>query len=279
MNTRTMKTKRLIESAALLAIATVLSELALVKLPYGGSVTLASMLPVLLIAYRYGTPWGLACGFCYGVVQQLVGLSTLSFFTTWQSVVAIILLDYLVAFGVIGVGGLFRRLRGIRQATALALGALTVCVLRYICHVVSGATVWAGLSIPTEAALIYSFAYNATYMLPEAVVTVLLAAYVGRVIDFTAHTLRRMPREENAVQSAGLFTLLAGLSLIGGIIFDVVKLAAHLQNAETGAFDMAGLAAVPFAVLWLPIIIVSGVTFAVAAVLLFFGYRLQRRAK
>lgn len=274
MNTRTAKTKRLIESAVMLAIATVLSELALVKLPYGGSVTLASMLPVLLIAYRYGTPWGLACGFCYGIVQQLVGLSTLSYFTTWQSIVAIILLDYLVAFALIGVGGLFRR-TGLSQSTALAVGALAACVLRYACHVISGATVWAGLSIPTEAALVYSFAYNATYMLPETLVTVLVAAYIGRVIDFSAPELRRMTRGEETPRG-GLLAL-ASVLLVGTAVFDVVSIAAHLQNAKTGEFDFAGLVAAPFGEVWLPVIIVSAVALLAAVPLLVTAYRMRQK--
>ncbi|MBQ3063177.1 MAG: energy-coupled thiamine transporter ThiT [Clostridia bacterium] len=278
MNTRTTKTRRLVESAILLAIATVLSELALVKLPYGGSVTLASMLPVLLIAYRHGTPWGLACGLCYGVLQQLLGLSTLSYFTTWQSIVAIVLLDYLIAFAVIGLGGIFRH-RVVRQPAALSLGALLVCILRYICHVISGATVWAGLSIPTEAALLYSLAYNATYMLPETIVTVLLAVYLGSVLDFTGSTLRRrVPQGRTAPQNQGFLTALAGFSVLGATVFDVAMIAARLQNGETGEFDWAGLAGAPFTSLWLPVIIVSGAALVLAAMLFLVGRRIQKKS-
>lgn len=63
------------------------------------------------------------------------------------------------------------------------MGAVLCGVLRYICHVISGCTVWAGLSIPTQAALLYSLAYNATYMVPETLVTVLGAWYLSRVLD------------------------------------------------------------------------------------------------
>ena len=92
------RNRKLVESALLVAIATVLSMVKLVELPYGGSITLASMLPIVLIAYRSGILWGLGSGFVYGVIQQLLGLKNLSYFTTWQSILAIILLDYLVAF-------------------------------------------------------------------------------------------------------------------------------------------------------------------------------------
>ena len=157
------RTKKMTECAIMVAFATVLSIVPLAQLPYGGSITIASMLPIVLISYRRGLLWGTGAGLLFGVIQQLLGLSNLSYFTTWQSIVAIVLLDYLLAFGVAGLGGAFRRLR-IGQREALLLGAVLVSVLRYLCHVVSGATVWAGLSIPTEAALAYSLVYNATYI-------------------------------------------------------------------------------------------------------------------
>ena len=147
----TVRTKKLVECALLVAVGTVLSLFSVVQMPYGGSVTLASMLPVILIAYRHGLGWGLGSGAVYAVVQQLLGLKNLSYFTTWQSIVAVILLDYMIAFVVTGLGGVFRRVVK-QQNLALVYGSILVGVLRYVCHVISGATVWAGLSIPREYA-------------------------------------------------------------------------------------------------------------------------------
>ena len=67
---------------------------------------LASMLPIIIIAYRHGTGTGLMAGLVYGIIQQLLGLNTLSYVTTWQSILAVILLDYIVAFLVLGLGGI-----------------------------------------------------------------------------------------------------------------------------------------------------------------------------
>ena len=78
------RTRALVECAVLLAIATVLSLVKLVDLPYGGSVTVASMLPVVIISYRHGLGYGLLSGAVFGVIQQLLGLNTLSWVTTWQ---------------------------------------------------------------------------------------------------------------------------------------------------------------------------------------------------
>ena len=106
MNT---KTRALVESAVMVALAFILSMIKVIDLPYGGSVTVASMLPIVIISYRWGLKTGLLSAFVYAVTQQLMGLNNLSYVTTWQSVVAIIMLDYIVAFIVCGLGGIFRK--------------------------------------------------------------------------------------------------------------------------------------------------------------------------
>lgn len=195
--------RALVESAVMVALATVLSRIEIVDLPYGGSVTIASMLPIAIIAYRHGLGWGLGAGLVHGVIQQLFGLNNLQWVSGWQSVLAVILLDYIVAFAVVGLAGVFRKAVK-NQATALTLGCVLVCVLRYICHVISGATVWAGLSIPTQAALGYSFIYNATYMLPETIILVVAALYVGSTVDFRAETPTRCAEKRKLETPFGL---------------------------------------------------------------------------
>ena len=260
-------TKRLVESALMVAVATALSLFTVAQLPYGGSVTVASMLPIILIAYRHGIGWGLGAGAAYAVLQQLLGLSNLSYFTTWQSIVAIILLDYLLAFTVAGLGGVFRRVIK-RQSMALVCGALLASVLRYACHVISGATVWAGLSIPTEAALLYSCGYNATYMLPETIVLLLAAWYLGSVLDFRREQPVRMVSDAGEKASSGW---MAVIMAVGAIVVaaDTVLIFHNLQNGETGEFDFSGLAAESFAdSCWLPVLVVTAVGVLVIAGLL-----------
>ena len=267
MTKQTNRTRTLVEAALLVALATALSLFKLVDLPYGGSVTLASMLPVVLLSYRRGVAWGVAGGAVFALLQQLLGLNNLTYFTTWQSVVAVMLLDYFAAFTLIGIGGIFRRAVK-NQSAAIALGALTVCVLRYTCHVVAGATVWAGLSIPDSAALLYSIGYNATYMLPETVVTVALGAYLGSVIDFTRERPVRIQKEQTSAKT-GRLSVLAGLVAAAAAVVDAVLVLANVQNPETGAFDITQLAAEPFMdSVWLPVTVISVVCALLAAVLL-----------
>ena len=81
----------LTESAAMIAFATVLSIVKIVDMPYGGSVTACSMLPLLIIAYRYGTKWGLLTSFTYGVIQMFLGMDNLTYATSFWAAGAYIL--------------------------------------------------------------------------------------------------------------------------------------------------------------------------------------------
>lgn len=253
-------TKRLAEAALLIAMGTVLSVFKLIDLPYGGSVTVGSMLPVLIIAYRYGTGFGMASSLAFGIIQQLLGLKTLSYVTTWQSILAVILLDYIVAFMVIGLGGLFRKLSS--ERLALVLGALLACILRFACHFTSGITVWKGISIPMKAAVIYSLGYNATYMIPETVIFVALAWYIGSVLDFRGDTVTTFQTVTG--KSLPVLKWIGGLLLAVAVIIDVRFVFSNLQNGETGDFDITGLSRTD----WKMVIIISAVA-VVAALTLF----------
>ena len=263
MSTSLSRTRALVECSLMIAIASVLSMVKLVDLPYGGSVTVASMLPIIIIAYRHGLAWGLSSSLAYGVIQQLLGLNTLSYVTTWQSVLAVILLDYIIAFGVIGLAGVFRKMKS--QSAALVYGSILVGVLRYICHVISGATVWAGLSIPSQAALLYSFAYNATYMIPETIVLVIAAYYLGTAIDLRRDQPTRLIRTESPKKL--LVKLGSGLLVSGMLIYDVAAVFSKLQDGETGDFFIQGLADVN----WIRVIVISAVCLIGVCALVFYG--------
>ena len=273
----TIRTKKMVECALLVAIGTVLSLFSVVNMPYGGSITVASMLPVVLISYRHGLGWGLGSGFVYAIVQQLLGLNNLTYFTTWQSVVAVIFLDYIIAFVAVGLGGVFRRTVR-QQSLSLVCGSVLVCLIRYLCHVVSGATVWAGLSIPTEAALLYSFGYNATYMIPETVVLVLAAYYIGSVLDFRRERPTRLAAVNSGCRAADLLAAVSGLLTVGALATDVALIFSHLQN-DDGEFDITGLSVSEFAgSFWMGIVIVSVVAVVAVAALIVARHILLKKA-
>ena len=233
------KMLRLVETGLLLAVAGVLSMVKVLDLPYGGSITAFSALPILLIGYRYGTGWGLFAGFGYALIQLFLGMSTLSYATSAGAAVAILMLDYLLAFTVLGLGGIFRN-KVANQGPALVLGAVFTGILRYTLHVIAGCTVWAGLSIPTQAALVYSLAYNATYMVPEIIVTALGAHYLSRAVDLREQTPTRAKTITGNKAAAALSMARAACLLTGGVWF-VVELFRPLQDPETGNLVLTNL--------------------------------------
>lgn len=270
---KTTKARILTESAIMIALATVLSILKIAEMPYGGSVTMASALPVAIIAYRHGVRTGLFAGLVHATLQLVLDLSMLSYATTWQSAVAIIMLDYIIAFTVIGFAGIFRKSTS-NQALALTAGVLLISVLRYICHVISGATVWAGISIPTAAALAYSFIYNATYMLPETIVLTVATLYIGSLIDFRMPYPKRIAMKKESVNIPWAKPA-AGLLVCGAVIFDVAEISEKLQDAETGEFTLAALPDIN----WVAVITVTAVALIASAILLIINSYSKNKTK
>ena len=100
---RRLGLRRLVECAVLIAIGTVLSLFEFSG-PWalGGGITVCSMLPLVLICHRHGTKWGICSALVYGVLQMFLGMKNVMYGRNFWEVLAIILLDYVVAFGVIG---------------------------------------------------------------------------------------------------------------------------------------------------------------------------------
>ena len=172
---------RLVESAVMLGLATALSLVRLFRMPLGGSVTLCSMLPILLIGYKYGPKWGSLTGFAYGVIQLLIDLgAALSWGMSPAALAASFFLDYLAAFTMLGLAGIYGK--GMKQ---YVLGMCTAVALRFVCHVVSGATVYAS-SVPDEwlgqGAFLYSIVYNGAYLLPDLAICLAVGLIIYRYL-------------------------------------------------------------------------------------------------
>ena len=125
MNTNTRK---LVESALMIAIATVLSMIK-IDLPFGGGITIVSMLPLILISHRYGWKWGVLTAFIYSLGQLLMGLDNVGYADSFLMGAGIVLLDYVVAYTVIGLSGIFGKSR-----KAVAIGIAVTFFLRCLCH-------------------------------------------------------------------------------------------------------------------------------------------------
>ena len=171
------KVLRLVESAVMLGLATALSMVKLFQMPMGGSVTLCSMLPVLLIGYKYGPRWGTLTGLTYGVIQLLLDLgAALSWGMSPKALAVSFFLDYIAAFTVLGLAGLYGK--GLKRYVA---GMSTAVALRFVCHVVSGTTVYAS-AVPAEwqsrGAFLYSIAYNGSFLLPDFAICLAVALMI-----------------------------------------------------------------------------------------------------
>lgn len=178
MENRNQKTSRLVFSAIMIAIGTVLSMLK-IDFVMGGGLTVCSMLPLVMVSFRYGTKWGVFTAFVYSVLQCLLGLDNVQYATSAGMAIAIILLDYIVAYTVIGFSGMFRN-KAKNFKTALILGIALTFFARFLCHFASGWMIWDALW-PNEfgmAAPVYSLCYNGSYMLAEAVIS----SIVGTII-------------------------------------------------------------------------------------------------
>ncbi len=157
MSNRNFDTKVLAEMAISIALATVLSMIK-TGLPYGGSVTLGSMVPILLISFRRDVKVGVTTGVIYGFVQM--------FLDGWFYSPVGMLLDYPLAFGLIGLAGLFKK--------QPIIGVIVAMAGRYVCHFISG-VVFFGMYAPEGMSpIVYSAVYNATYMIPEAIISAVL---------------------------------------------------------------------------------------------------------
>jgi thiamine transporter len=153
--------KQLAFCAAAIALGTILSNIKLFHLPTGGSITLISMLVVCLPGYFFGLGAGLLSAVAYGILQLLLGPYVLY---PMQLVV-----DYILAFGALGLSGLFCNAKH-----GLIKGYLAGILGRYVFSVISGWIFFGSYAWDGWSALPYSLVYNALYIFAEAIITVII---------------------------------------------------------------------------------------------------------
>ena len=156
-----MTVKQLAFCAVSIALGTVLSYIKVFSFPTGGSITLLSMLIVCLPGYWFGLGAGIMTGVAYGVLQMLIDPYILF---PMQLV-----MDYLLAFGALGLAGFFARRKG-----GLIPGYITGVLGRYICAVLSGWIFFGMYAWEGWNPLLYSVVYNGIYIFAEAIVTIVI---------------------------------------------------------------------------------------------------------
>lgn len=150
-----MDPRVLAEAVVMVALASVLQTIKILTLPEGGSITPGAMTPILILALRRGPRVGVAAGVVFGLVDLYIEpfvYNPLQF-----------LLDYPMAFGALGIAGLFSR----KPLVGVAAGILG----RFLCHFASGVIFFASFAPAGESPELYSAIYNASYLIPEFVIS------------------------------------------------------------------------------------------------------------
>ena len=172
-----MSTKQLVFCAMAMALAFITSYIKVFSMPWGGSVTLCSMLFIVLIANWYGVQTGILVGLAYGILQFIQEPFVLSFFQ--------VCCDYILAFAALGIAGLFAN-----KSHGLVKGYIVAVLARGAFHAIGGYLYWMDYmpeNFPQSLKSIYPIAYNYSFLLAEAVITIIIisipavASALGRV--------------------------------------------------------------------------------------------------
>ena len=175
----------------MLALAFALSCAKLFEMPMGGSVTVASMLPIMLISVKYGIRTGLATSFAYSLTQLAQALASGNVFPyceTPTTLAVCILFDYLAPFTLLGLAGIFRKFElSKRPEINVYYGIILVVLLRFICHFVTGVAIWGQWAPDGMGKYLYSLLYNGGFLSIDFAICIVCA-----VLMFRKSELRRL---------------------------------------------------------------------------------------
>ena len=183
----------LTECAIMVSLATVLSFVKIYDAPLGGSVTLLSMLPIIVLAFRWGTLAGVGSAFVYSIIQLILSLGTIAYVPTAKGIVGAIFLDYILPFTLLGFAGVFYKSGQNKKKALISIlaGTFMVLALRYLSHVLSGNIVWYEITkennwndyVHQVDPWTYTLVYNITYMGPEAALTLFASPVILKLKD------------------------------------------------------------------------------------------------
>ena len=181
---RNSKITLLSESAVMVALAFALSSAKLYEMPLGGSVTVASMLPIMLISVKYGSLVGVGAGFVYSLTQTFQALAAGNVFPyceTGGTLVICVLFDYIVPFTVLGLAGIFKNLKLFKkQEIAFYVGIVSVVFVRFLCHFITGVAIWGQWAPDGMGKYLYSLAYNGSFLGVDFAICIIVAAVMLR---------------------------------------------------------------------------------------------------
>ncbi len=173
------KTEKLANTAMLVALHVALSYAVLWEQPMGGSVTAASMLPLMLISVIYGPGWGTAgaaVASLFQLLQAVIKGNVFVYCETWGIILICALFDYVVPYTVLGLSGLFRnRPLGRFRHFGIYLGMVLAVVVRFFSHYVTGVAIWGQWAPEGMGPYLYSLLYNGGFLLPDLAIALVAA--------------------------------------------------------------------------------------------------------
>lgn len=157
---------------------------------YGGGFSIFAQVPIIIYSYRRGIKSGISAALVLSVYQLLTGLKNFAWVNGIGAYIIVALADYIIAFGCLGFGGMFKgKLKS--PAAELTVGSIAVCFVRFICHFISGVTIWTDYCPADMIVPVYSLLYNGSFMLAEAIITVvgvLALSKIPAIIDPNGNT-------------------------------------------------------------------------------------------
>ena len=186
------RTAVLVEGALMVALAFVLSVIPLPKMPQGGSVTLFSTLPIIVMSFRHGLKWGVGTAAVYGVLQTFAGLNNVAAAQTPGAMFLCILLDYMVAYAALGLTGPIANrlafakssateLSSRRELAAMAAAIAITGLVRLACSFLSGILIWGAYAPEGTPVWIYSLVYNSSWCVLDVMIALLATLALSRV--------------------------------------------------------------------------------------------------
>lgn len=175
MSKKFTKTHSLAESAIMIALSIALFAVSdAIPWPflYGGGFSLFGQVPVIIVSYRHGLKNGLIASMALALFEMLMGFKNFSYVNGIVAWLIVAFADYIIAFGCLGLGGMFKG-KMKNQTAELITGGIVVCFIRFLCHFISGVTIWAGYTPENMLVGVYSLVYNGSYMLIETIITVI----------------------------------------------------------------------------------------------------------
>lgn len=186
----------LVEGAVFVAASIVLSFIKIFSMPQGGDITI-DVIPLLIMSFRIGIKGGVLACISNGLIQLLLGLNYIGFCNNAISVIGCIFLDYLLAYGIIGLSSFFVRLMKKRNTATICIASTLVLLLKYFCSILSGWLIFGDYAWEGFHPLVYSILYNGSYMGPVIGISVVCMFILCKTAPSLLYIKRRKKNDED----------------------------------------------------------------------------------